>query len=247
MAGPGVVGEESLIIRVSGGCAFSDPPQLGSPMTSALPFHGLTAPSQPKPLLSRLHAVMPAIMGRAAALDETDGQLPQADLDLLAGEGLLAAPLPTSLGDAGWGTEPQGARGAVEALRLPGRVSLPLGRLYEGHLNAIRLVMGLGMPAQRWSAAELAQAGRLFGVWNTEGASVSLRIENGVLRGGKILCSGAGIVERALVTARRDEEGPQQLLLVPLPAGTSRATLDRWTPHGMRASATGSIDLDGIR
>ncbi|WP_458094384.1 acyl-CoA dehydrogenase family protein [Roseomonas sp. WA12] len=197
-------------------------------------------------MLARLRAIGPAVGSRAGELDETDGGLPEADVGLLAAKGLLAAPLPTEFGGVGWGTEPGGGEGAFEALRLVGRTSLPLGRLFEGHMNALRLVMTYGTRTQQRSAAEDARAGCLFGVWNTEGSSVSLRMEDGVLRGGKILCSGAGLVERALVTGRQGGEGPPQMLVVPLPRGTERASLAGWTPHGMRASATGSIDLDGI-
>lgn len=210
------------------------------------PHHALATLDPGEALLARLRGILPLMASRAAGLDEVDGQLPEADLRLLAGEGLLAAPLPVEFGGLGWGTGPEGAEGAIEVLRLVGRASLPLGRLYEGHLNAIRLVIRNGTAAQRESTADAVHAGKLFGVWNTESAAVSLRLEDGVLRGGKILCSGAGIVERALVTARHGGEGPQQMLLVPLPAGTGRAALESWTPLGMRASATGGIDLDGI-
>ncbi|UFN46899.1 acyl-CoA/acyl-ACP dehydrogenase [Roseomonas sp. OT10] len=196
--------------------------------------------------LDRLREALPAIAARAAALDAEDGQLPVEDVEALAAAGVLTAPLPAELGGLGWGTEPQGGDAAFAALRLVGRASLPLGRLYEGHMNTLRLVLRHGTAAQRGAAADAARDGMLFGVWNTESPTVSLRIEAGVLRGGKILCSGVGLVERALVTARMDGQGPQQMLLVPLPRGTARADLATWTPAGMRASATGRIDLDGI-
>jgi alkylation response protein AidB-like acyl-CoA dehydrogenase len=216
-------------------------------MDLAFNAHAPAASDRSGALLARLRAIRSAVEGRAAELDEIGGGLPEADVALLATKGLLAAPLPTTFGGAGWGTEPDGCEGAFEALRLVGRTSLPLGRLYEGHMNALRLVMVYGTRTQQEVAADDARAGCLFGVWNTEGSSVSLRVEEDILRGGKILCSGAGLVERALVTARHRGQGPQQMLVVPLPRGTERASLAEWTPQGMRASATGSIDLDGIR
>jgi len=197
-------------------------------------------------LLNRLRAVTPTIAGQAAALDTSDGMVPEAEVALLAEEGLLAAPLPRAMGGCGWGTEAAGAAGAFEALRQIGRASLPLGRLYEGHMNTLRLVMHHGTREQCADAVRAAQEGVLFGVWNTETAEVTLRIEDGVARGGKVLCSGAGLVGRGLVTARHGGEGPQQMLLLPLDRGTDRADLAGWTPQGMRASATGTMDLDGL-
>lgn len=183
---------------------------------------------------------------RAAELDMADGLLPFEDMDELARSGLLVAPLPRELGGFGWGTEPEGALPLFDALRLVGRISLSLGRLFEGHVNALRLAMHHAEGDQRSAIATAVRQGLLFGVWNTESAEVSLRIESGVLRGGKVLCSGAGMVRWALVTARRVERGPQQMLLVRLEPDPNREDLSGWTPSGMRASATGRVDLDGI-
>jgi len=199
-----------------------------------------------EPLVSqagRLLAVLPRIASRAEALDAAPGLLPIEDVEDLSAVGLLLAPFPASLGGSGW----SGAA-SFDALRLVGRASLSLGRLYEGHVNAVRLILRHGTANQRQAASSDAQEGRLFGVWNTESPTVSLRIENGMLRGGKILCSGAGLVERALVTVQHSapDGSGQQLLVVPLPRGTPRADLSRWIPTGMRASATGTINLDDI-
>ncbi|MBR0656243.1 acyl-CoA dehydrogenase family protein [Plastoroseomonas arctica] len=192
--------------------------------------------------LERLRDVLPTIAQRATALDSKPG-LPAKDIEDLAAAGLLVAPFPPSLGGSGW----SGAAG-FDALRLLGRTNLSLGRLYEGHVNAIRLILRHGTSDQQEGASVAALDGRLFGVWNTESPSLSLRLRDRILRGGKVLCSGAGLVERALVTARwseADGEG-QQMVLVPLPLSTPRADLSAWTPTGMRASATGSVDLEGV-
>jgi len=195
-------------------------------------------------LLERLRAALPGILDRAAGMDAADGALPEEDVATLTSAGLLTAPLPTTFGGHGWGSESSSAASILEALRLLGRTSLPLGRLYEGHVSAIGLVMRHGTPSQREAAAEAAHTGCLFGGWGCEAPLVSLRLESGVLRGGKVLCSGAGLVERALVTARCGGEGQQQMVLVSIPKHTHRADLGTWTPTGMRASATGSVNLD---
>ena len=216
-------------------------------MDALTPASALASPAEDEAILARLRALMPAITARAAVLDTMESAVPEADAAALAEAGLLTAPLPRALGGRGWGSEPAGAEPLFEALRLVGRASLPLGRLYEGHVNAIRLVAEHGTPGQRAAAASAARDGALFGVWNTERPGIDLRIDaEGILRGGKVLCSGAGLVERALVTGRHGGEGPQQMLLVPLERGTERAESSEWRVTGMRASATGTVMMDGI-
>lgn len=199
--------------------------------------------------LERLRSLLPAIAARAAALDE-DGAFPEEDVAALAAAGLLLAPLPVGEGGAGWGTAPDGAAPLSAALRLVGRASLPLGRLFEGHVNAVRLVLRRGSAAQAQRAARDLRAGRLFGVWNTDppGGEAPLTLEGGVLQGRKVLCSGAGHVARALVTARDPAAppgAPARMVLVPLGRG-ERADLSGWTAQGMRASATGAVDFFGL-
>ncbi len=129
---------------------------------------------------------------------------------------------------------------------LIGRADLSLGRLYEGHVNTIRLIQRYGAPAQTRRAAADARVGRLFGVWNTEQPGVPLRLRpGGTLLGGKILCSGAGYVARALVTAREAGAENPRMVLVALAPG-ERADLSGWRAQGMRASASGTVDFTGM-
>ena len=64
------------------------------------------------------------------------------------------------------------------------------------------------------------------------------------LEGRKILASGAGHIERRLVTAT-DETG-RRLIVLPRLSAPDRADLSRWTAQGMRASATGAVDFTGV-
>lgn len=178
-----------------------------------------------------------AIAARAAALDE-DGSFPAEDVARLAGIGTLAAPF---LGIAS-GTD------LMEALRAIGHASLPLGRLIEGHVNAAFLIRRFGMSNQQASALRDAQSGALFGVWNTEGADGVRLVRRGEqfeLHGSKVFASGAGHVERPLITAR-DEAG-ELLMVLPRLDSAPRADLSAWRAHGMRASASGSFDFTGLR
>ncbi|AIQ91574.1 MULTISPECIES: acyl-CoA dehydrogenase family protein [Methylobacterium] len=188
-----------------------------------------------------------AAAARADAQDH-DGGFPQDDVADLARLGLLAAPVPVEQGGAGLGTEP-GAGALAEVLRLVGYGSLALGRLYEGHVNAIQLIARYGTPDQRSRLFADARAGHLFGVWNTEPAEGGLRVEardtDGQLLGVKTFASGAGYVTRALVTARHPDRAGVAMMVVPLEAGT-RADLSAWRAQGMRASATGTVDFTGL-
>ncbi|CAO4167555.1 acyl-CoA dehydrogenase family protein [Methylorubrum populi] len=184
---------------------------------------------------------------RAEAQDRDDG-FPAEDILSLHRLGLLAAPVPAAEGGAGLGEEP-GAATLAEVLRLVGYGSLALGRLYEGHVNALQLIGRFGEAGQRTRLFSDARDGHLFGVWNTEPAEGGLVLGEGAgdrsLSGVKTLASGAGRVTRALVTVRSPGEDAPLMLVVPLEAG-SRADLQAWHAHGMRASATGTVDFTGL-
>jgi alkylation response protein AidB-like acyl-CoA dehydrogenase len=192
-------------------------------------------------LLARVGRCVADIAAAAAARDET-ASFPDWEVGRLKKAGALTAALPLRLGGLGFGTEPEAAADTVALLRLLGRASLPLGRVFEGHVNALRLICRLGTERQARTAAADAAAGHLFGVWNTDPADTPLRMCGPVLRGVKILASGAGIVTRALVTVQGE---PRPLLLVQLRPGEG-ADLEGWTAQGMRASATGRVSFDDI-
>lgn len=184
---------------------------------------------------------------RARDLDH-DGAFPAQDVADLARAGLLAAPVPRHEGGRGLGEEP-GSVDLCDVLRLVGSGSLPLGRVYEGHVNALQLVARHGRPAQRARFFADAMQGHLFGVWNTEAPGSGLVMEEGLdgvrLTGAKTFATGTGFVTRALVTARGPEGGAPVMLVADLDRG-ARADLSAWRAHGMRASATGTLDFTGL-
>lgn len=198
-------------------------------------------------LVAAAERVAQGAAARAAALDH-DGAFPAEDIAALREHGLLAAPLPPRHGGAGLGTMPGGAVPLLRVFRRIGHASLPLGRLYEGHVNAIKLIFHYGGAAQQALLAAEAMAGRLFGVWNTEGADgVNLTgspADGWRLSGSKIYASGAGQVQRPLITART-EDGAVRMVVPELAPG-ERADLSGWVAHGMRASATGTLDFSGL-
>jgi alkylation response protein AidB-like acyl-CoA dehydrogenase len=178
---------------------------------------------------------------RADDYDE-DGAYPSTDVAALHEAGLLTAVLPLECGGGGLM-----GLALSEILRSIGSGSLPLGRLFEGHVNALELVLRYGNHQRIELVAEEVREGKLFGVWNTDDAN-GLRLIHrhgrSWLEGRKVLASGAGHIERPLVTAT-DEEG-RRLIVLPKLRAFDRADLSRWTAQGMRSSATGAVDFTGV-
>ena len=134
-----------------------------------------------------------------------------------------------------------------EILRSIGSGNLPLGRLLEGHVNALELVLRYGNPrSDRAGCGGSAgrQAVRRLEHRQLEWAAVDPQTWARWLEGRKILASGAGHIERPLVTAT-DENG-RRLMVLPKLGGSDRADLSRWKAQGMRASATGAVDFTGV-
>jgi alkylation response protein AidB-like acyl-CoA dehydrogenase len=192
--------------------------------------------------LHSLAALVETFQARAPALDEA-AAFPADNIADLRRVGALRAPLPRRLGGAGAGTEPAGEALVLEMLRLVGRGHLATGRLFEGHVNAMKLLAAYGGAAVLETAAQDVRAGELFGLWVTE-RPPGLRVADGVLHGGKVFCSGAGHVRRALVTAQPDRGDPV-LVLVALDH-SPRAQPSAMRLGGMRAAVTGSVDLSGL-
>ncbi|MEH3039116.1 MAG: acyl-CoA dehydrogenase [Sphingomonas paucimobilis] len=151
----------------------------------------------------------------------------------------LHARLRALAGDLQVAGDPRDAASLLELLRLlyrVGREDLPLGRLFEGHVDAVQIVTRYGTAAQRRALAEAIGNGATLGVWNADLAGEPLRLTNGVLSGGKSFASGAGILTHALVTV--DVAEGRQLLLLDLT--TTAPTIDRgfWRVAGMQRSET---------
>jgi alkylation response protein AidB-like acyl-CoA dehydrogenase len=157
--------------------------------------------------------------------------------------------LSSGLADAG-GVPRFGRRHEHERLRAAGAASLPWGRLYEGHVNALQLIGRLGTERQRLRAEDDVAHGRLFGVWNTQaadGVRVTAVDAYGVtIAGRRTFASGAGRVARAIISIGWPD-GTAQLATVPM--NRVRTTIDRsfWRPYGMEDSDSFAVDFEGVR
>ena len=176
---------------------------------------------------------------------------PIAELAELGNLGLLAAPLPRIHGGLGLGTEPGQHLTLLRVLALIGGADLALGRLYEGHVNALILIATFGTPAQLARAADDAHAGLVFGVWNT-GSSDLLRLDpqgsHFRFTGDKTFATGAAFVQRPIITAELTGAGWQMTTpRMESPLVSRAVVLDRdlWHPFGMETSESFGISLTG--
>lgn len=188
--------------------------------------------------------VAEAAADRAGSLDH-DGAFPASDIGALERSGLLLAPFPPGMGGHDLGSGPPLELLAV--LSALGRGSLSLGRLFEGHVNAVKLVRRYGGAESLKLLHGEALAGFITGVWMAE-RDVPLRLEragSGLrLSGCKVLASGAGHVRRPLVAAL-DADGASRMV-IPRIDKAWRADTSTWTPLGMLATATGTVDFSGL-
>lgn len=146
--------------------------------------------------------------------------------------------------------DPPDAGSLLALLRLlyrVGREDLPLGRLFEGHVDAVQIVARYGAPAQRRVLEAAINKGATFGVWNADLQGEPLRLVDGRLNGGKSFASGAGILSHALVTVEGD--GGRQLVLLDLAAAPPAIDRSIWRVVGMQRSEThvvrwNDVDID---
>ncbi len=197
-----------------------------------------------------------------ASLDNynPDGYNPRgvgAGIDLLRGEGWLSRSHSPAFACHGHDSEAGAREGFSRQLQLlydVGRGSLPLGRIFEGHVNAMELVARFATPTQLAQYHADAAAGKMFGVWNTEAAGGINVYDEGEgryrLTGAKTFCSGARDVERPIITGHLWRDGRVvgwQMLIVPMErVGAERIDDTFWSPLGMEASASFAVDFEGL-
>ncbi|GAB3769670.1 acyl-CoA dehydrogenase family protein [Spirosoma horti] len=221
-------------------------------METLRPFQ--TADLPKKPLLELdsepVEALLRQIADTAAQTDD-DKTFPEEAFSRLADAGLLAVTLPGRQLD---NQLPQTSQ-LLQLLKRIGGANLSVGRVYEGHINALNLIHLYARPEQKTSwYADVSQHKRLFSVWNTQaGDGVTIHaIGNGRYRleGAKTFCSGSGWIQRPLITGQllgdSSKQGWQMCIIPterikPIPKDTTF-----WQPLGMRASVSYKLDFTGL-
>jgi len=186
-----------------------------------------------------------------AILTEQTGRMPAEEILLLKKSGMLSIVLP--------GHELDFANDQTAALltllKDVGRSNGAIGRIFEGHINTLYLIHLYAdeMQRQYWYN-EVKHNKKLFGVWNTDGLSgVNFKMDNQnvLIAGAKSFCSGADLVDYALIGGKTDlpsAASDWQMVVVPMES-VEEYRIDRgsWQPMGMKASVSYTIDFSGIK
>ncbi|MDO9639904.1 MAG: acyl-CoA dehydrogenase family protein [Pseudotabrizicola sp.] len=186
-----------------------------------------------------------AVASRAGAADRGEITL-AADLACLHDSGLLMQVVCDCLPDGN-------VLAGATMLRRIGRASLSVGRIVEGHVNALRLIQLYGTSVQRQQAMVAARGPAkdhgptVFGVWGADGKPpvrvADMDTATATLSGAKQFCSGIGLVSRAVIPVTTCDG--VQLFLADVDEA-ARGDVSGWTVSGMRATASGRYDLTGV-
>ncbi len=151
-------------------------------------------------------------------------------------------------GNAVTGTPRPPAADELDLVRRVACADGSVGRIYDGHVNAVERLAVQGPAALAGRELEMIAAGELrAGVWGgdpvpTEGTPARVVRVGGadVLRGVKTFCSGAGGLHRALVLARDTEGGGPPISVWVDLTDPDRVQIDEswYRSHGLRASVS---------
>ena len=98
-------------------------------------------------LISRAKKIGDEAFAEAAITDSTE-KFPVKTLEKIFENGLLTAPLPNKFGGVGLGLESGTNYALLRILKHFGRGNLVVGRVYEGHFNALLLINLFGTSEQ---------------------------------------------------------------------------------------------------
>lgn len=104
----------------------------------------------------------------------------------------------------GFGIEASVTQELLILLKQIGGSNLAVGRVYEGHINALQLIQTFGTRSQiDYYAYHACDRHKIFGVWNAEAEEgvkiVSLNNGRYDLQGSKTFASEAGHIERPFI------------------------------------------------
>jgi hypothetical protein len=124
-----------------------------------------------------------------------------------------------------------------------GRTDIPLARLAEGHIDALRILR---------QAGTAPVPGSLYGVWASRsrggGLTATTEMDRFMLSGTVPFASGAGMLDRALVTAviqppTQEAGAPAQQVLIDVDVHDWIADPDSWQTSAMAASRSFTISI----
>ena len=200
----------------------------------------------PKPQASlALDQALASIAAGARGLDR-EPHFPHKAFGFLSDAGALASTIGSARGAAPIVAE-------WELLRRVSAADASVGRILDGHLNAVeRLEVAAEEEVRDRELAMVRDHNRLLGVWGAdpgpgEGAPARMIESDGelVLRGVKTYCSGAGGVDAALVIVGEEDGGSPRLVLVEC---GEKIEVDRswYRAAGMRASESHRVVFNDV-
>ncbi|MET0239199.1 MAG: acyl-CoA dehydrogenase family protein, partial [Sphingobium sp.] len=166
--------------------------------------------------VSRAEAILPALATLGVRYDAAP-IFPVESMKLIAAVGLHRTFAPAQSGGEAFADRHAQILCMMSVLRIVGRADLSVGRLYEGHVNALALLDWYGSPTQKAALGQSLAMGAFYGMWATEPPPGVRIVETGdgpVLHGAKSFATGAGGLAHAIVTAQ-PAEGARRLVVVP--------------------------------
>ncbi|MEO8072395.1 MAG: acyl-CoA dehydrogenase [Acidobacteriota bacterium] len=163
---------------------------------------------------------------------------------------LHTAPLPEKFGGVGLGLENDTTLEMLRFLKYFGYGNQVVGRVYEGHFNALLLLKLFATEKQfQIYAADVVKNNKIFGVWNTE-ASDGVKIfpagkDKFRLEGFKIFATGVDYVERPIVNGAMPDGG-WQMCVVPMEKVKTNVDASWWNPLGMKSTRSFRVDFTGV-
>lgn len=199
------------------------------------------------PIATVLPGLLPEI-ARTASDRDRDRVLPRAELDLLAGAGLLAVTVPVEYGGHGLGIG--SAAGLIAALAA---VDPSLAQIPQSHFTFLDALARLAPPGLAEEVfGRVAGGARLANAQSERGGATAVDDATSVVRtarglrlsGEKFYCTGAVLADLLAVRALGPDGGR---VLVYLPAETEGVSiLDDWDAVGQRTTASGTVEFDDV-
>ncbi|WP_227671524.1 acyl-CoA dehydrogenase family protein [Psychrobacter sp. 72-O-c] len=113
-------------------------------------------------------------------------------------------------------------------------IDLTIAKWFESHLDALSILHEVGYDNN---------TNGLWAVWASEGHPHPIRYQQGKVSGTKGWCSGANIVDHALMTYR-DKHGHSQLLIVDMQQTGVEIDNSEWQAVGMQPTDTATVQFN---
>ncbi|SNT69634.1 hypothetical protein SAMN04488491_0730 [Psychrobacter sp. LV10R520-6] len=121
-----------------------------------------------------------------------------------------------------------------QILEYVASIDLTIAKWFESHLDALSILHEVGYDKN---------TNGLWAVWASEGHSDPIRYQQGKVSGTKAWCSGANIIDHALMTYR-DNHGHSQLLIVDMQQTGIEIDNSEWQAVGMQATGTATVQFN---